>query len=153
MLIVSDNGEHMKLKRGQKLCKNCNNINGARAYTCKHCNVQFPTAVIGKNKFKRKKIKKFEDIDWTSLQVGDRIKVFGRSGTYYINSEGEKMYMSDPGIYTVKQVQDNGLVVHGQDNGFGYIYMGKEEPSQEVPNMYRCPHKIVKLNTPASQPS
>jgi hypothetical protein len=138
----------MKLKRGQKLCKNCNGINGARAYICKHCNTEFAIGVQAKNKFKRKKVKKFIDIDWKSLSEGDKIKVFGRSGSYYINSEGEKMYMSDPGIYTVKEIKEDGLVVHGQNNGFGYIYMGKEEPSLNIPNMYRCPHKIVKINTP-----
>jgi hypothetical protein len=140
----------MKLKRGQKLCKNCNGINGARAYVCKHCNTEFSIAVQGKNKFKKKKVKKFEYVDWQSLSNGDRIKVIGRSGTYYINSEGEKMYMSDPGIYTIQRVDSKGLVVYGKDGGFGYIYMGIEEPSKEVPNMYRSPHKIVKINTPVT---
>lgn len=142
----------MKLKRGQKLCKNCNNINGARAYVCKHCNTEFATAAQGKNKFKKfkKKIKKFQDVDWKALEKGDRIKVIGRSGTYYINSEGEKMYMSDPGIYIVQKVDHSGLVVYGKDGGFGYIYMGIEEQSKDVPNMYRCPHKIVKVNTPVT---
>jgi hypothetical protein len=138
----------MKLKRGQKLCKSCNNINGARAYICKHCNTEFSTAVRGKNKFKKKKVKKFEYVDWQSLSRGDRIKVIGRSGTYYMNSVGEKMYMSDPGVYTIQRVDSKGLVVYGKDGGFGYIYMGIEEPSKEVPNMYRSPHKIVKVNIP-----
>lgn len=140
----------MKLKRGQKLCKNCNGINGARAYICKHCNTEFATAVQGKNKFKKKKVKKFETVDWKSLSAGDKIKVIGRSGTYYINSEGDKMYMSDPGIYIIQRVDSKGLVVYGKDGGFGYIYMGTEEPSKEVPNMYRSPHKIVKINTPVT---
>lgn len=138
----------MKLKRGQKLCKNCNHINGARAYVCKNCNTEFPIGRQAKNKFKRKKVKKFEDIDWKSLVVGDRIKVIGRSGTYYINSEGDKMYMSDPGIYTIQDIKEDGLVVHSRNGGFGYIYMGKEEVSEFIPNMYRCPHKILKVNTP-----
>lgn len=143
----------MKLKRGQKLCKNCNNTNGARAYICKHCNTEFAIATQSKNKFKKfkkKKVKKFQLVDWTSLSVGDKIKVIGRSGNYYINSTGEKMYMSDPGIYTVQKIDSTGLVVYGQDCGFGYIYMGIEEPSKEVPSMYRSPHKIVKVNTPVT---
>ena len=32
----------MKTKRGQKLCKKCNAINGVRAYNCKKCNDPFP---------------------------------------------------------------------------------------------------------------
>jgi len=140
----------MKLKRGQKLCKNCNNINGARSHACKHCNNEFATAKQPKSKFKKKKVKKFETIDWKTLSIGDKIKVIGRSGTYYINSEGERMYMSDPGIYTIQSVNDTGFVVYSNDGGFGYIYMGPEELSQHVPNMYRSPHKILKVNTPVA---
>jgi hypothetical protein len=138
----------MKLKRGQKLCKNCNGINGARAHVCKHCNTEFDIAKQSKNKFKRKKVKKFENIDWKTLSIGDKIKVIGRSGTYFINSDGERMYMSDPGIYTIQGINETGFVVYSNDGGFGYIYMGPEEISTHVPNMYRCPHKILKVNTP-----
>lgn len=140
----------MKLKRGQKLCKNCNGINGARAHTCKHCNTEFDSA---KNKKpakikKQRKPKKFEEINWQELSVGDRIKVVGRSGNYYVNAEGEKQYLSDAGLYTVQQQDSNGLVVHSSDGGFGYIYMGPEMASETIPNMYRSPHKILKVNLP-----
>jgi len=139
----------MKLKRGQKLCKNCNNINGARAHTCKHCNSEFVSASITKkNKFKTKKPKKYEEIDWTELLAGDTIKVIGRSGNYYVNSMGERMYMSDAGVYTVRSKDHNGLVVYSSDGGYGYIYMGPEIQSDLIDNMYRSPHKIVKVNLP-----
>lgn len=139
----------MKLKRGQKLCKNCNNINGARAHTCKHCNHEFVSASITKkNKFKIKKPKKYEDIDWKELSTGDTIKVIGRSGNYYINSVGERMYMSDAGVYTVRSKDSNGLIVYSSDGGYGYIYMGPEIQSDLMDNMYRSPHKIVKVNLP-----
>ena len=148
MLVVSENGDIMKLKRGQKLCKNCNQINGARAHVCKHCNSEFDIRVKGSKVIKRKKIKQYVPIEWNTLQKGDKIKVIGRSGNYYINSEGEKTYLSDPGVYSVQAIDDNGITVYGTDNGFGYIYMGKEEPHKEIPNMYRSPHKIVKVNAP-----
>jgi hypothetical protein len=140
----------MKLKRGQKLCKNCNQINGARAHTCKHCNTEFDGA---KNKKpakikKQRKPKKFEEIDWKALSIGDKIKVVGRSGNYYVNGEGEKQYLSDAGLYTVQRQDSNGLVVHSSDGGFGYIYMGPEMASETIPNMYRSPHKILKVNLP-----
>ena len=141
----------MKLKRGQKLCKNCNNINGARAHVCKHCNTEFVVGANSKSKKppKIKKPKKFEHIeDWTSLSDGDRIKVVGRSGNYYVNDIGDKQYLTDSGLYTVKSQDSNGLVVYANDGGWGYIYMGPEEPSKYVPNMYRSPHKIVKVNIP-----
>jgi hypothetical protein len=139
----------MKLKRGQKLCKKCNNINGARAHTCKHCNNEFVSGANSKTKkVKIKKPKKYEDIDWTLLQKGDKIKVIGRSGNYYVGEDGEKTYLSDRGIYSVYAQDSNGLIVYSSDGGFGYIYMGKEEQSNLMPNMYRSPHKIVKVNIP-----
>lgn len=136
----------MKLKRGQKLCKNCNNINGARAHTCKHCNNEFKAASTSKNKSaKIRKFKKYEEInDWKSLKDGDRIKVVGRSGNYYMSQDGERQYLTDAGIYTVKAVDSLGL--HVYDGGYGYIYMGPEVPSQVIPNMYRSPHKILRAN-------
>ena len=137
----------MKLKRGQKLCGNCNQINGARAYVCKHCNTAFEirnkkTGVV------KKRIKRFENVDWATLEVGDKIRIFGRSGNYFVNSAGEKTYLSDPGIYTIFNKDDNGLIVNDKGGAFGYIYMGEEKPHHDIPNMYRSPHKIVKVNTP-----
>lgn len=138
----------MKLKRGQKLCKNCNQINGARAYVCKHCNHEFKAGATSKNKpGKVRKTKKYEEIsDWKSLQKGDRIKVVGRSGNYYEGPDGERQYLTDAGIYTVKDIDKLGL--HVYDGGHGYIYMGPEVPSDVIPNMYRSPHKILRANIP-----
>ena len=136
----------MKLKRGQKLCKNCNGINGARSHVCKHCNTEFKAGAIAKNKpLNVKKQKRFEEIsDWRSLERGDRIKVFARSGNYYVNKDGERQYLTDAGVYTVQDKDDCGLNVFSE--GYGYIYMGPEVASQIIPNMYRSPHKIVKAN-------
>lgn len=138
----------MKLKRGQKLCKNCNQINGARAHTCKHCNNEFKAGATSKNKkTKVRKPKKFEEIsDWQSLNNGDRIKVIGRSGNYYVGDNGEKQYLTDAGVYTVQGKDELGLRVY--DGGYGYIYMGPEVRSNVIPNVYRSPHKIVKVNLP-----
>lgn len=138
----------MKLKRGQKLCKNCNGINGARSRVCKHCSHEFAIGANAKNKSpKVRKTKKYEEItDWTSLQSGDRIKVIGRSGNYYVNPNGERQYLTDAGIYTIKDVDSSGL--HVYNGGYGYIYMGPEVPSDIIPNMYRSPHKIIKANIP-----
>jgi hypothetical protein len=138
----------MKLKRGQKLCKNCNNTNGARAHVCKHCATEFvsnnkPTS----GKIKKKKVKKYEEVaDWRELQKGDRIKVIGRSGNYYVGDNGDRQYLIDAGVYTVQDKDELGLKVY--DGGYGYIYMGPEKRSDVIPNMYRSPHKIVKVNMP-----
>jgi hypothetical protein len=137
----------MKLKRGQKLCKNCNGINGARSRVCKHCNHEFAIGANAKNKpAKIRKIKKYEEVDWTTLAIGDRVKVIGRSGNYYVNGNGERQYLTDPGAYTIQNIDELGL--HVYNGGYGYIYMGPEVPSQVIPNMYRSPHKIVKVNIP-----
>lgn len=138
-----------KLKRGQKLCKNCNGINGARSYICKHCNNEFNPS-ISKNKFKKsKKNKKYSRVEWKDLVAGDRIKVFKGGGNYYVNDLGEKIYMSRPGIYTIQGKDDNGLIVYSNKNGgFGYIYMGEEMQSPTIDNYYRAKHKIAKLNNP-----
>jgi hypothetical protein len=105
-------------------------------------------SITKKNKFKTKKPKKFEEIDWKELSTGDTIKVIGRSGNYYVNSMGERMYMSDAGVYTVRSKDNNGLIVYSSDGGYGYIYMGPEIQSDLMDNMYRSPHKIVKVNLP-----
>ena len=136
----------MKLKRGQKLCKNCNNINGARAHVCKHCGQEFVSNNQKPTQAKKKKLKKYEEINnWKDLQKGDKIKVIGRSGNYYVSEDGDKQYLTDAGIYTVQDKDELGLRVY--DGGYGYIYMGPETRSNTIPNMYRSPHKIVKVNT------
>ena len=142
----------MKLKRGQKLCKNCNQINGARAHVCKHCNSEFikkTDSVISNNKKRRKRFKKYDSINnWQELSSGDSIKVIRGSGPYYIGENGDKQYLSDAGIYSVISSDSKGLVVYGNNGGYGYIYMGPEEKSPTLPNVYRSPHKILKINTP-----
>ena len=134
----------MKIKRGQKLCSKCSNINGARAYTCKYCNEPFEVRAKG-SKIKKKRIKKLEYIDWKDLEIGQRIKVMGRSGTYYVSENGDKTYMSDPGIYNVVGKDNNGLRVYGK-SGYTYIYMGPEKKSPLLDNMFNAPHKIMKVN-------
>lgn len=144
----------MQVKRGQKLCKNCNNVVGARSLICKHCNTPFVIKntedVDSKPKRRRRKrFKKYSRVEnWKELQVGDRIKVVGRSGSYYIGEDGDKQYMTEAGIYTIQSHDDNGLVVYAAKGGFGYIYMGQEVKSSMIPNMYRSPHKILKVNIP-----
>jgi len=134
----------MKLKRGQKLCRKCNQINGTRAYQCKHCGESFEIRSRG-SKIKKKRVKKLESISWSDIEVGQRIKVMGRSGTYYLNEHGDKTYMSDPGIYTIIGKDANGLRVYGK-SGYTYIYMGPEKKSSLLDNLYNAPHKIMKVN-------
>ena len=157
-------------KRGQKVCKSCQGINGVRSFNCKHCGAAFDSkskqitvakqvmqedretlAALAKTKNKRvkrvKRVKQFEEIaDWRTLERGDRVKVVGRSGNYYTGEDGERRYLIDPGTYTVYQHDENGLIVY--DGGFGYIYMGPEQESVVGPSVRRSPHKLYKVNTP-----
>jgi photosystem II stability/assembly factor-like uncharacterized protein len=131
----------MKLKRGQKLCKKCNNINGARARICKHCNEEFEVRGDFKEKVNRKKNKNLTSIDWKTLNAGDEIYFKGRSGTYTINSDGTKDYSTDKGVYKVVELKDNGFFAYGK-RGYTFFYMGEERQSKWLPSIYNAPHKI-----------
>lgn len=131
----------MKLKRGQKLCKNCNNASGARARVCKHCNVEFEIRGDFKEKVNRKKNKSLNRIDWSTLSVGDEIFFKGRSGNYIISADGTKEYTTDKGVYKVVEIKDNGFMAYGK-RGHTFFYMGPEKQSKWLINMYNAPHKI-----------
>jgi ribosomal protein L40E len=131
----------MKLKRGQKLCKKCNNINGARARVCKHCNEEFEIRGDFKAKVVRKRNKNLISIDWKNLSNGDEIYFRGRSGTYTINSDGTRDYSTDKGVYKVVDIKDNGFIAYGK-KGHTFFYMGEEKQSKWLPNIYNAPHKI-----------
>ena len=64
-----------KRKRGQKICENCGEVNGVRAYECKKCEYPF------KMKKGRRTPKKKQVEDHTTLSKGDVIRVVGGSGS------------------------------------------------------------------------
>ena len=66
-----------KRKRGQKICENCGEVNGVRAYECKVCEYPF------KMKRGRRTPKKKQVEDHTTLSKGDVIRVVGGSGSYH----------------------------------------------------------------------
>jgi hypothetical protein len=141
----------MKLKRGQKLCKNCNNINGARARICKHCNEEFEIRGDFKAKVIRKRNKNLIPIDWKTLQLGQEIYFNGRSGTYIINSDGTRDYSTDKGVYRVIDIKENGFMAYGK-KGNTFFYMGPERQCQWLATLYNAPHKIyVKKNPKIAQ--
>jgi len=140
----------MKLKRGQKLCNNCNNVNGARARACKSCNQEFEIRGNVIAKIKKKKLNKnFSSVDWKSLNRGDIIYVNGRSGNYFLNGDGTKTYTTDKGVYTVIEIKDEGLFAYGK-RGNTFIYMGEEKQSKYLNTMFQSPHKIYIKKMPES---
>ena len=68
-----------------------------------------------------------------------------------VKSDGEKMYMTDAGVYIVRYVDARGIVVTGANRnvaGINYIYMGKECKSKILDNLIKAPHKIYKVCAP-----
>lgn len=140
----------MKLKRGQKLCNHCNNVNGARAKVCKHCNKQFEVRTDLKTKINRKRNRLLVEVkNWQDLKPRQTIYFKGRSGNYYLNHDGTKEYNTPKGVYKIDKVLQEGLGVFG-NRGYTFIYMGKERKSTWGGNSYYSPHKIYIKNEKTS---
>lgn len=135
----------IKNKRGQKLCKQCGTISGARAFECKKCGTQFAM-----KKFKKTKRKVLVS-DYKTLQRGDTIRVISGSGPFYQDGDGERIYLTDRGKYTVMSTDDNGICAYGE-NGYEYIYMGITCKSNILDNITKAPCKILLVKT-MSQPN
>ena len=133
----------IKLKRGQKLCKNCNTINGVRSYNCKSCNHPF---VMSKKNSRFPKFSKRIVTDITSLEKGDKIKVLQGSGTYHIDSDGNKHYLGNPGIYTVDFIDGDTIMAINKWGTLEFIYMGPEKESTIMDNLMRAPHKVIVIS-------
>jgi ribosomal protein L40E len=141
-------------KRGSKVCSECAEPNGPRAFKCKRCGHEFEFAV------------KKTEIDWTSLEVGDTIKIMSSGGPYYttehetlvprkteegntvyvVTAAGTRIPMNHHGIYVVHAVKDDGIVVFGRqrkNRGFSFIYMG--EPRKLSTGTIVEPHRIEKV--------
>ena len=134
-----------KLKRGQKLCKNCNTINGVRSYNCKSCNSPFSMNKPRKNTplNNTARINRNLIVDYTTLSKGDKIKVLKGSGSYYIAENGEKQYLGNKGIFTVDRLVGNGIIAASKFGATEFLYMGQEEQSSIMDNIIRSPYKIV----------
>ena len=131
----------MKTKRGQKICKKCNAINGVRAYNCKKCDDPFPMK-------KPQKHKRLLVEDYTTLKKGDIIRVVGGSGPYHIDENNDRHYLTDRGVYIVKEIDDKGIHAYGTGmyTGYSFLYMGRKRKSNLCYNLYSSPHKIFLLD-------
>jgi NAD(P)H-flavin reductase len=134
----------MKAKPGQKLCSSCNEVNGVRAFECKKCGEAF------KMKRRRRGFKKKQVEDHTTLKKGDLIRVVGGSGTYWVGENGDKHYFTDRGKYIVTRTEKDGIVAVGPC-GSTFLYMGKLSRSPILSTMWRSPHKIVLLQSAATE--
>jgi len=135
----------MKLKRGQKLCKQCKSINAARQRVCIVCKKPFQL----KNKPIKNEIK-----DWKSLQKGDAFRVINGTGPYYIlkrdcseGEQGDRLFMGAKGKYVVKDIADHGIhawSITSRGNYYEFVYMGNDQFVESL-GIYKRPHRIVKL--------
>ena len=135
----------MKLKRGQKRCKNCQSINAARQRVCVDCGKTF--------KLKNTPIKN-EIKDWKNLQEGDTFRVINGTGPYYVltrdcseGEEGERLFMGAKGKYIVKALTTHGIHAWSKASRGSYyefVYMGKDEFREDL-NIYKRAHRIIKI--------
>ena len=136
----------MKLKRGQKLCKNCQTINAARQRICIECKKPFQL----KNTPIKNEIK-----DWKSLQKGDAFRVINGTGSYYIlkrdcseGQEGDKLFIGSKGKYIVKGIEYNGIracsISPSGSFSHEFVYMGKNMFCKEL-SIHKRAHRIVKI--------
>ena len=136
----------MKIKRGQKLCKECGQTCGARAKVCKYCDAPFEVrtdpAVRMKrihNKAKRKGL--VEVSNWRELKPGQEVHYNGRSGSYWLNGDGTKDYTTDKGVYKVITLLDKGFGAYGPT---GYTFFDMSTGRSNVCSMlYNSPYKIL----------
>ena len=129
-----------KLKRGQKLCTNCNTVNGVRSFNCKSCG----------NAFTMKKARKTLNtkgrglvVDFKSLSKGDMIKVLKGSGPFHVGQDGERNYIGSKGKYRVDQVMEDGIMAVTTNGTHEFLYMGPVVQSTSLDTITRAPHKVV----------
>ena len=124
-------------KRGIKVCPECGTENGARSYDCTNCDYEFPM------RKKRRGVRKKDVTDWTTLKSGDVVRLVGRSGSYYIDNNGDKQYLLSNTTYKIYKLDHEGLIVHGKF-GTEYIYCGPEKEGI-VSSITMCAPKLKLL--------
>lgn len=90
-----------------------------------------------------KNTKIVRDVDWRTLQKGDRIKV--SSGPYFV-SKGEFIPMGYRGRFVVESLDANGILAWGLDKhqGFCHIYMAGDIQNKDT-GVWKTAHKLLKL--------
>jgi len=130
-----------KRKAPVKKCKECGKMSHARTATCQ-CGYVFYQ--------KKQRNKAIEN--WQDLRRGDLVKSVKGHGPYWIHPETqEKTYMGSYGKFSVQDVGRDYIVVHERAGSHKYgsgtiiLYMGDHVKSLLCDNMYRCPHKLVRV--------
>ncbi len=104
--------ERGKLKKGTKSCPQCASIVHTRTKFCE-CGYVFEFSY--KKPSIPEKYKKWQEIDWKTLQRGSIIYV--DSQDYWLDATQTKIHVGECGEYSVKEVRADGLLLHGK-NGY-----------------------------------
>tara|TARA_B100001778_G_scaffold319140_1_gene308346 strand:- start:457 stop:921 length:465 start_codon:yes stop_codon:yes gene_type:complete len=145
-VVASQNGGIMKIKRGQKLCKECGETSGARAKVCKHCGAPFevrtdPAIRMKRLRSKAKRKGLVEVANWRELKPGQEVHYNGRSGSYWLNGDGTKDYTTDKGVYKIVNVLDKGFGAYGKK---GYTFFDMSTGVSKVsPYLHNSPYKLL----------
>ena len=147
-LVAPELGKLMsttKLRRGQKRCVKCSEVNASRSRRCVGCNNEF----ISKNTPIKNEI-----IEWQLLEKGDEFKVVQGTGPYFIctrdseeGESGERLYMGARGVFRVVSIHGMGISAYGigkKNSGFDFIYMGEKSLST-VTGITKSAYRIVKM--------
>ena len=98
---------------------------------------------------RKKRFKREIVTDWTLLNTGDIVKIKQGSGSYFVNSAGERSYLNSGGIVVVVQKEVNGFYARytqvRKDCGEFFVYMGKTCTSPVSNSIVRRRHKLIKI--------
>jgi len=139
------------LGRGHKACQTCGTATGPRAIVCKKCKTPFSfkgdtgdTVKVTTNGITTT-VKKLTD--WKSLTRGDFIRVLQGSGPYFLNKQGEKVYVGAKGIYSVFSINDIGINAYAYSQGVvnGYELIRMVDDSKTPYGLVRNSHRIVRV--------
>jgi hypothetical protein len=96
-----------------------------------------------RSKAKRKGL--VEVTDWRELKPGQEVHYNGRSGSYWLNSDGSKDYTTDKGVYKVVTLLDKGFGAYGKK---GYTFFDMTTGQSKISSMlYNSPYKIANTFT------
>ena len=115
----------------------------------KQCHARLSTCSCGFVFYKKKPSKIIKD--WKSLKVGDTIRSVYGNGPYWQDPKTkEKTYMGSYGKFVVNYVGENYIrcqeIGRNRVSGTVILYMGDKVKSLLCDNLYKYPHKLVRVS-------
>ena len=134
-----------------KQCPQCNKQSGVRTLSCE-CGHKFAESrkkvvdeSVASIKGGVRKSRNAPVANFKELKAGERIKVAG-GGSYWMNKDGQRIYIGYRGRFTVKAVDQNGIYAYGNkkegEQSMCYIWMGRNLLSKA--GVHRRAHKVLR---------